>query len=531
MTTKLAPLALVVLSLGLLVAAWLGGEPGPLPGFPLDDAWIHMVYGRQLTRDGFLAYNPGVPATGATSPLWALCVGALHGLLGSGEPGRLVLANYALGIVLHLGALASVIRLARAMGASSLAAYAAALCLGSTPLLALSAFSGMEVGLTALLLVLGHERLLRRSWLEAGVLLGLAAWARPEAALCLIAALAWLFRAPRSSSAPLPARARLLALARFAAPPLVLGGTLVAYNLWASGKPLPATYYFKQALALDALPGRLWVALSRLLPAASPFVGGWIWLGLGGLVLAAKRARKRSGPEASSAESPSEPLVVLLGGLAFLIGNVVVIPPSDPAAYYHQRYALPAAYLLVPVLIAGFERLALGTRAWQRRLPLIASTIACLLVGLGSLSATSRRFHSDIRNINELQRALGEWLAAHAEPSSWLATVDAGAIRYFADRPTIDIMGLNTPELYWQAPSYAAARPVHAIALMPAWFPEVRGAGLKVLREVRSQPYTVTSNRAMGWQVALGCVDRGAEASSMVGLAGVRRVLLYCKGP
>ena len=40
------------------------------PGFPLDDAWGHMVYARALaTGEGF-AYNPGQAEAGVSSPLW-----------------------------------------------------------------------------------------------------------------------------------------------------------------------------------------------------------------------------------------------------------------------------------------------------------------------------------------------------------------------------------------------------------------------------------------------------------------------------
>lgn len=513
--------ALVACGLVLLVTTWLSGSPESVHGFPLDDAWIHLVYGRQLARDGLLAYNPGVPATGATSPLWALCLGLLHVGLGSADADRIVLATYGLGIALHLGTIWGVIRLARAAGLSLLGAAAAALCFSAAPLLALSAFSGMEVSLTAFLLVIGHERLLRRSWALAGTVLGLAAYSRPEAASCFPGAVLWLLCTQN-------ARERASAFLRFVAVPILLGATLVAHNLWASGRPLPSTYYFKQTLSMSELPARARTAVARLISEIAPFRGGWLWLGVPAYGVAAVLARRRGESEAWS--TTAAPCVPLLAGLAFLVGNVAVIAPHDPAAYYHQRYVLPAVPLLIVGLLAGFDRLSLGRITWQRRLPLALVTALSTVGGLLSAPAVSRHFHSDVRNINELQRALGVWFANETEPGSWIATVDAGAIRYFSDRPVIDIMGLNTPELYWEAPDFAAKRPVRAIALMPAWFPEVRGPELEVLREVRSTPYTVTSNPAMGWQVALGCKSNAVATTAPVALSGLRRVLLYCAG-
>lgn len=524
----------LVIGLGLLLAAWFVGGPGPIRGFPLDDAWIHMVYGRQLVEDGFLAYNPGVPATGATSPLWALIIGGLHWLIGSNSPDRLVLATYLLGALLHLSTLWAALRLARACGVSLLGACAAALCLAAAPLLALSAFSGMEVPLCALLLLVGHERLLRRSWVLAGVILGLACTTRPEAAACLGSALPIIIqagtkaheRAATQGHRPAVVGGRRRALLHFAAAPVLFGVALLGYNLWASNRPLPATYYLKQATSLTDLPGRAWIIVARLLPEMSPFAGGWIWLGLLGFVLPViVRPRHERRPQLKGATAP---LVVLLAGLAFIVGNVLIIPPSDPAAYYHQRYVLPATPLLIVGLIGGYDRLRFGTKPWQQLLPVTGCACAALLLGLGSMHRTSRHFHSDIRNINQLQRALGEWLAAHTDGSAWLATVDAGAVRYFSHRPAVDLMGLNTPELYWDAPAYAANHPVQVIALMPAWFPEIRGTNMRILHEVQTVPYTVTSHVAMGRQLALGCGGDGSHPTSLVELAGVRRLLLYC---
>src|SRR5262245_10418811 len=41
-------------------------------GFPLDDAWIHQTYGRNLAQTGHWEYVPGVPSAGSTSPVYTL---------------------------------------------------------------------------------------------------------------------------------------------------------------------------------------------------------------------------------------------------------------------------------------------------------------------------------------------------------------------------------------------------------------------------------------------------------------------------
>src|SRR3954470_5460763 len=62
------------------LAALQGLAPAYLfhQGFPLDDSWIHAVYAREFAHSGILAYNPGIAATGETSPLWALLLAVPH---------------------------------------------------------------------------------------------------------------------------------------------------------------------------------------------------------------------------------------------------------------------------------------------------------------------------------------------------------------------------------------------------------------------------------------------------------------------
>src|SRR6185436_21155933 len=43
-----------------------------VPGFPLDDSWIHLHFARNLAEGAGFSYNPGVPVAGSTAPLWTL---------------------------------------------------------------------------------------------------------------------------------------------------------------------------------------------------------------------------------------------------------------------------------------------------------------------------------------------------------------------------------------------------------------------------------------------------------------------------
>ena len=67
-----------IIGLGVLLSSflylgmvyWLGGSQG----FPLDDAWIHQTYARNLAQDGRWSYESGRASAGSTSPLWTLAL-------------------------------------------------------------------------------------------------------------------------------------------------------------------------------------------------------------------------------------------------------------------------------------------------------------------------------------------------------------------------------------------------------------------------------------------------------------------------
>ena len=481
------PGLLAVLTLTLLWGLGRGANTGAL-GFRLDDAWILAVYGQGLLEDGFLSYVPGIPSTGCTSPLWGAIFGLAHALFG-GTTAGVVLFVMLLSASLHVGlAVYSGLLVRRLTGDALAGVVGGGLVAVATPFAAAS-FSGMEVVLTGLLLLGGVGAATGGRWFSSGLFLTLAALSRPESASVALVVGAFVALDAKSLS---NAAYRLV---RFA-PPLALGaGLFIGYDLWASGAPLPATFYAKRSVVLPDLPRRLGVAFQQMLPAVPPLGLGVGWFALLGLVPGGSQAG-HDGP----APRRSTLVLPLIAGLAYLAANLYLINPRDPGAFYHQRYLLPAVPLILVGLALGAWRLGrlLPDRGARAPLGLLA-LVSLLQAGL-TVAPESQHLHNDVRNINEVQRALGVWLGERIAPGTWIAASDAGAIRYFSGLPTIDVLGLNTAEMLGHDETFIREHPVAAIAVMPAWLRPREPEATRVLYSVRTDDYTVTHDANMAVQ-------------------------------
>jgi len=161
----LLPLALFLVREGRIAGA---------PGFPLDDAWIHLHFARNLAEGAGFSYNPGIPVAGSTAPLWTLLLAA--GALVAGP--SLVMAKVA-GVSLTVGAALVTRQAALAWGAAPVEALGAGVGLAWAGPIVWGSLSGMEVSLAALLVaasLLAHAR--DRAALAA-LLAALAVLARP----------------------------------------------------------------------------------------------------------------------------------------------------------------------------------------------------------------------------------------------------------------------------------------------------------------------------------------------------------------
>jgi hypothetical protein len=448
-----------VLAAGLAVFMAREGALAGTRGFPLDDSWIHLRFARNLAEGAGFSYNPGVPVSGSTAPLWTVL---LAGAFWLGADG--LASAKAVGVALAAGVVLATWRLATAWTRSrGLGLLAGVLVAGSGPLL-WGALSGMEVVLAALLTTAGllaHTQ--NRAW-AAGALTGLACLARPEAGLLL--PLIWL-------AGPVTAR-RTLAVA---APTVATLAPWVAFNLWTTGQPFPATAAAKvEGGLLAALSGIREPVREALLGRPLAFAGEWatwLWsvnallplLVLPGLAALWVRAGRSLALPAS---------VLLVHPLAMALLAAYRGPGFQEGRY--SIHLLPLAFAVAvtaltppgPVAAAGR-----GARPLRRGLALGLIAAGALAIG-----PAASRYGWAVQNIDAMQVHLGHWVHDRTPPAARLALNDVGAIAYLSRREVVDLMGLVSPAII------AARRQGEAgilefldgacpdyLVIFPDWFP------------------------------------------------------------
>ena len=424
-------------------------------GFPLDDAWIHQVYARNLALHGQWAFVLGQPSAGSTSPLWTV-------LLAAGYALRLDYYVWTIGLnALLLGAVAWLVyRVSGVWWAGALAAVewhlvwaaASGMETGLFCALALGAFWAAESAVAG-----GHEGRPYR-WVVAGALIGLAVWTRPDGLTLLpfVAAAAW--RAGDSWGNWLKRLSRLAGGAGAVILPYFLFNFVLSHQFW------PNTFFAKQAeyASLRALP--LWWRLAEVF--AAPLVGALLVL-VPGAWLAVKGGRK-SGHE-------GRPYGWMVGwAAAFLLAYALRLPVT----YQHGRYLMPVIPVLVAVGVSGMAGWVClsAPQTWRRVLSrawvLGAGGVAVgfWVLGAGALAA-------DVRVVNSEMVATAKWVAANVPPGAVVAAHDIGALGYFADVRLVDLAGLVSPQVIplldddgrlWQF--VRAGRAAYVITF-PGWCP------------------------------------------------------------
>ena len=425
------------------------------PAAALDDAYIHFQYARALATGHPLRFQSGAPVTsGATSMLWPAMLAPFWAIGLRDE--AIVWAAWALSFA-ALGALAWE---AHAL-TERLAGRAAAVGAGAMTIVfggfVWCAASGMEVVPFAWAIARASRR--ASEWSEAGLearsnrraaeLIGLAwvvALFRPEGAVTALFVAATLATFPRGGAR----RARALSLAAGAA---VLATPLL---LWAlTGSPRSNTAVVK------LLPGNPYYSGPTLVAT----VEGYVRLLVGTLLDGDEHAAEFLPHGGASIAMAGLAAVGVLGGrtrsrwraAAVLL---MALTMFAPCFYYtflwnRLRYLWPFAtgWLIGLACIARLAGDVAGSirPRWRVVTGLVCGGFVGLLAS--KLDWVIEDVAQSASGIDRQQVTLGRWARETLGPDARIGVNDTGAIAYFGERATFDVVGLTTEGegRYWVA--------------------------------------------------------------------------------
>jgi arabinofuranosyltransferase len=449
----LVALFLLVINLSS-TAYFLVGQYRELGGtyFLIDDAWIHLRFAKNLA-DGFgFSFNPGHPIAASTAPLWTVIMAVSYK-----ATGELILSTYLWGIVLSAATCFLAYRLALLITDRPFLAVASAVVVSLCPWLTWSALSGMEIMLSAALILTTLLLQLRyqddRTWkgyLGVGAA-GLATLARPEAYVLFLALV--IHRVARGFlSVPENRRHAITVWLPRAA--LVCTLIVLPYGLFSlktAGSFFPNTYSAKvgDLGLLGAIESGSAHAIALAL-----FVNPWHYLGdftqavaMINTVLAIVLPFGMLG--LLRRDTFLLPLYLILFPL--LVGMVI---PTDRISWPWYRHMLNLIPVFVIVSLAGSNSLLekVLSRAPKWATPVRRGLVGILIIAVGLLVLVGQpkvreSFISRGAAMKTEHIAIADWINQHVPPQAVIAASDIGVIGFYTQNFVIDTEGLITPEI------------------------------------------------------------------------------------
>ncbi len=447
-------------------------------GYPLDDAWIHQTFARNLVQKGEWAINPGEPTAGSTSPLWT-------GLLALGYLFKInhFVWSFLLGIILlgSIGMLA-ILWIRRDQEVRWWKVLFGGLLVVSEWHLIWSAVSGMEIllfstlVLTCLWLLSNREK----NWLAIGVLCALSIWARPDG----LTLLGPVFFALVVSS--WKRQVKKIDYIRWIIPLLVSLAAYLWWNFHLSGSIWPNTFAAKQAEYSILQQTSIIVRYMNAIVVPMTGVG---FLLLPGLFLWIIRIwRDRAWVE--------------LGMLLWLLGYVFIYAWKLPVTYQHGRYIMPV--IPVYLCVSLRELIRLDVPGIFSRWKYIVARVYLLLLAVIPLSFLvlgMRAYQNDVAIIESEMVQSARWIAENTAPEGVIAAHDIGALGYYGNRRILDLAGLINPEVIpiitntSALSAYIHEKKVDYLVIFPGWYhPSLQIDGLQIFQT--TEKYSTDSGGA-----------------------------------
>lgn len=435
-------------------------------GFPLDDAWIHQTYARNLALYHEWSFIPGQPSAGSTAPLWSILL-SIGYFVGSGPFSW----TFLLGTV-SLAALAVTGEMwFRHLNGNlkSLIPWVGLFLAGEWHLV-WAAASGMETILFALAILSVFFLLWKgKSW-QAGLVIGLAIWIRPDGVTLLGPALFQVVLEAKTW------RDRLLQSGRILLGTLPIMAAYLVFNQSISHVWLPNTFFAKQA---EYAVYQQFPILERFFTLITlPLIGAGILFLPGFAFFTWQSARRRSWHA--------------IGAILWWIGYTVIYAVRLPVTYQHGRYLMPAMPVYFVLGLAGFFELIRKSnelrtdkttgpvrRTRLSRLAVTGWSAGIILLWAIMLIVGAVTYAQDVAIINTEMVDTSKWIAANTPQDAVIGAHDIGALGFFGNRKILDLAGLVTPDVIpfirdqSELALYLNKEDADYLMTFPDWYPDL----------------------------------------------------------
>jgi hypothetical protein len=439
-------------------------------GFPLDDAWIHQTYARNIAS-GEWAFIPGVISGGSTSPLWSLILSVGYFL-------KISPILWTFGI--NFFVLWCMALIAERFIRTQYTYYETRFpWIGLIFIfewhLVWSAVSGMETLLFSALVMTFFMSIIEKKisfWL-IGSIIGVSIWVRPEAITFIgPALLIWLVIEK-------PIKWKINKLAKLMVPLCILTISYMIFFYQLTGNLLPTTFYAKQAeyQSLTAIPflqrfGRLGL---------QPLIGSLIILIPGFFIslLDINRMQKWG----------------IISAALWVVGMISIYAWRLPVVYQHGRYMIPCMTILLLFSILGLVKYFESKKS-TFSIPKTVWIISLLIVLLFFWGSGAIAFGKDVSFIEHQMVDTALWIKNNIPPNKIIATHDIGAMGFFDDHRLVDLAGLITSDIIPiignedQMVDYLNNSDVSYVVSFPDWYPNLTSG----LRIIYSGPVDINTN-------------------------------------
>ena len=427
---------------------------------PIDDCYIILAYARNVLRYGDLfSYNHGLITTGITSPLYCLCIAAGKAITGDW------LASVSLvGVIFFVASLTMgslyAFKISERGQAGKTAAILFILFWGCWGYIGYFTFCGMEpimhVAISFALLIAFESR----RYLVTGLLLGASAMVRPESVfLALVLGFdpaarfaAALFRKDRAALSR-PVKDGLLLIAGF----LLTYGPWMAWCLSITGSVFPATVSVKTHV-------QEWKAILH-------YISSLVFM-YDPDVFDVRFSARACGPSYWVSLRESFPVALLaLAAVPYLIKtprrllpllypilHIALTCTKSTTSGENMRYmVLDYSFFMLYFAVAAAKAImtpiptdsmrAFASRTLIKSSGCIFAFLLTLMI-LEDYQRNERHFAFGARYFDRLDYSIGKWLADNTPPQAKVALNQAGGIKFFSDRETIDLVGLTDHTLF-----------------------------------------------------------------------------------